>query len=149
MKNKNKGGFSLLEIVIGLSFIVIVSITAITITLASITAKVNTVNISRAQGFADNVWECFKAADTQDEFFDLVEFSEGVNLKDHIADEREEGSYYLYEYKYTAEKYGYIAQIALETENERTELKVNIIDLNAEEIISLSYEKAVALKKEG
>ena len=53
----------MVEVVIALAIILAVSIVAISITLSSITNRIAIVNRTHAQYFADNVWECFKAAE--------------------------------------------------------------------------------------
>ena len=137
MKNKNKRGYSLVEVVIALSVIVTVSITALSIVLSSVATKVNAINKSHAQGFADNVWESFKAADTQDEFLSLIAFSEGATLTEGVTDEsgKTTYTYYSQENKFTAE-------IAVSyQENARPELEVIVTDKDGDEIISFSYRK--------
>ena len=137
MKNKNKRGYSLVEVVIALSVIVTVSITALSIVLSSVATKVNAINKSHAQSFADNVWESFKAADTQDEFLSLVSFSEDVTLTESETDESGNTiyTYYSEEHKFTAE-------IAVRySENARSEFSISVTDKDGDSIISFSYRK--------
>ena len=137
MKNKNNRGYSLVEVVIALSVIVIVSVSALSIVLSSVATKVNAINKSHAQSFADNVWESFKAADTQDEFLSLIAFSEGTTLTEGVTDEsgKTTYTYYSQENKFTAE-------IAVSyQENARPELEVMVTDKDGDEIISFSYRK--------
>ena len=137
MKNKNKRGYSLAEVVIALSVIVIVSISALSIVLSSVATKVNLINKSHAQSFADNVWESFKAADTRNEFLSLVAFSEGATLTEGVTDEsgKTTYTYYSVENKFTAE-------IAVSYhENARPELEVVVTDKDGDDIISFSYRK--------
>jgi len=75
MNNKRKAGFSMVEVVIALAIILAVSIVAISITLSSITNRITIVNRTRAQYFADNVWECFKAETEENEYVELLEFA--------------------------------------------------------------------------
>lgn len=162
MKNKNKGGFSLVEVVVAMAIIVIVSATALTIALSSVNAKINAVNKTQAIYFADNVWECFKAADTKKEFDELLKaiheyYGEDSNEEDsndeHFEKEhykfgalekRGDVTYYIYTHK--SGKYQFIAEIAVRyAANERPTLKINISDgtdgEGGKEIISFSYEK--------
>lgn len=137
MKNRKKRGYSLVEVVIALSVIVIVSVSALSIVLSSVATKVNAINKSYAQSFADNVWESFKAADTQDEFLSLIAFSEGTTLTEGVTDEsgKTTYTYYSQENKFTAE-------IAVSyQENARPELEVIVTDKDGDEIISFSYRK--------
>ena len=75
MKNRKnrKGGFSIAEAIIALSIIVVVSIAAATITLSSISLRYTLTNRSIAINFADNAVECFKAAESVEEFKGLIE----------------------------------------------------------------------------
>ncbi len=75
---KKKNGFSMVEVVIALAVVLIVSATAITITIYSITTKQDEINRNEALNLTENIWNCFKAAENEDEFFALVDFSDGV-----------------------------------------------------------------------
>ncbi|MBE6531473.1 MAG: prepilin-type N-terminal cleavage/methylation domain-containing protein [Ruminococcaceae bacterium] len=137
MKNKNKRGYSLVEVVIALSVIVIVSISALSIMLSSVVTKANAINRSHAQSFADNVWESFKAADTQDEFLSLIAFSDGVLLTEGVTDESGKTIY-----TYNSVENKFTAEIAVSyQENARPELELIVTDKNGDEIISFSYRK--------
>ena len=137
MKNKNKRGYSLVEVVIALSVIVTVSITALSIVLPSVATKVNAINKSYAQSFADNVWESFKAADTQDEFLSFVAFSESATLAEGTSNESGKTTY-----TYDSQEYKFAAEIAVSyAENARHELEVIVTDKDGDEIISFSYRK--------
>ena len=70
---KKRDGFSMTEAVIGLVFVLIVSITAITIVMSAITTKINIFNKTRAQYFAENALECFKVS-SEDDFGDHLNF---------------------------------------------------------------------------
>ena len=137
MKNKNKRGYSLVEVVIALSVIVTVSITALSVVLSSVATKVNAINKSHAQSFADNVWESFKAADTQDEFLSLIAFSEGATLTEGVTDESGKTIY-----TYNSQENKFTAEIAVSyQENTRPELEVIVTDKDGDEIVSFSYRK--------
>ncbi len=136
-KRTRKNGFSLVEVVIALSVIVVVSITALSIVLSSIVTKANAINKSHALSFADNVWESFKAAETQDEFLSLVSFSEGATLTDGRTDERGNTVY-----TYHSETYKFTAEIAVRyPEDARPELTVTVADKDGDDIISFSYRR--------
>lgn len=133
---KRKGGFFLVEVVIALSVIVLVTISALTICISSISAKVKTVDQSTAISFSDNVWECFKAADNEEDFISYVEFAEGITLKDAQQD----SGYNVY--TYFSEKNKFTARIAVRfASSERPELKVDVTDKSEELFISFSFIK--------
>ncbi len=134
---KFKKGYSIVEVVIALSIIVTVSITALSIALSSVATKVNATNRSYAQSFAANVWECFKAADTQDEFLSFVSFSEGITLIDNQTDESGNTVY-----TYRSEEHKFTAEIAVRyPENADPELSVSVTGKDGDGIISFSYRK--------
>ncbi len=133
-KINRKNGYSLVEVVIALSVIVIVSVSALSISLSSVATKVNAINKSHAQSFADNVWESFKAADTEDKFVSLVAFSEEVDLKEAKTADGV--------YTYTSEKHKFTADITVSyPQNARPELKISVADKDGDEIILLEYKK--------
>ena len=140
MKNKNKRGYSLVEVVIALSVIVTVSITALSIVLSSVATKVNAINKSHAQSFTDNVWESFKAAETQDEFVSLVAFSEGVDKADITASEGENRNIV---YTYSSEKHKFKAEMTVNYQSQRPELNLAVTDKEGDEIILLEYKKGM------
>jgi prepilin-type N-terminal cleavage/methylation domain-containing protein len=142
MKRKNKGGFSLVEVVVAMAIIVIVSATALTIAISSVNAKINAVNKTQAIYFADNVWECFKAADDAKEFETLLgAIHESGDV--HLLEERNNTKYYLCKHK--SGKYQFVAEFSANYESARPKLEVNIHDATdgegGKEIISFSYEK--------
>ena len=96
---KRKNGFSIVECIIALTVVIIVSFTALSILLSAVSAKVTSVDIAYAQRFADNAWECFKAADNENEFIDFMRFAEGVTLTGSDGNY----SYVSEENKFTAE----------------------------------------------
>ena len=140
MKNRSKRGYSLVEVVIALSVIVTVSVTALSIVLSSVAAKTNAINKSCAQSFAENVWESFKAADTQDEFVSLVAFSEGVDKADITASEGENRNIV---YTYSSEKHKFKAEMTVNYQSQRPELNLAVTDKEGDEIILLEYKKGM------
>ena len=84
---KKRGGFFLMEAVIALSVVTVVSITALSLIFSSISAKASAVNRAKAQGFAENAWECFKASKGEEEFIDNLAFAEGVRLEKNTDNE--------------------------------------------------------------
>lgn len=136
-KRNRKSGYSLVEVVIALSVIVIVSVSALSIILSSIATKTAAINRAHAQGFAENVWESFKAADSQEEFVSLVDFSEGIVLSDGINDDNGNTVY-----TYCSEKYKFTADITVGyREGERPELRIFVADKGGDEIVLLDYKK--------
>ena len=136
-KTKCKKGFSLVEVIIALAVIVVVSAAAITMILSSFAAKTNIINKSNAQGFAANVWESFKASETQEEFVSLVSFSEGVELSEPEIDSNGNAVY-----TYSFEDCELEARISVSFSlTESDELAIDITDDDGESIISFSYRK--------
>lgn len=136
-KLRKRNGYSIVEVVIALAVIVTVSMTALSIALSSVAAKVNVINRSYAQGFADNVWESFKVAQSQDEFLSLIVFSEGTMLTEKANDGNGKVTYIYYSQK---NKFSSEIVVSYE-ENARPELEVVVTDKNGGEIISFSYRK--------
>lgn len=154
MKRKNKGGFSLVEVVIALAIIVMVMGAGLSITLSSITTKVKAINRTHAQYFADNVLECFKAADTKDDFqylFSVIDTHEheGEEGLKPSENKREDGKvYYIYTHK--SANYQFIAEISvMYTVGKRPELSVNVSGEDGEEIISFDYTKGAIVAPDG
>ncbi len=137
IKTKARGGYSIVEVVIALSFIVVVTITALSIVLSSIVTRKNAIDTSKAQDFADNVWESFKAADTKEEFLSLVAFSEGVSLGEGVPD-GSAGTVYTY----YSQEHGFTADITVRyPQTARPEIEITVTDKGGDEIISFSYRK--------
>lgn len=130
MMNKNKRGYSLVEVVIALTVIVIVSISAISIMLSSITTKQHAINKSYAQNFADNVWECFKAADTEEDFIFLVGLSKDAEVS-LINDTK---------YTYESTKNKFKAKITVAYDSRPT-LTIEVTESDGDKIISFKYTK--------
>lgn len=124
---KRNGGFSLTEAVIALAIVVIITVAALTVVMSSIVAKVNAVNKAEAQGFAQNVWECFKASEDEGEFVENVRFA----LGDDTLEAQD-----IYEY----ESDRFNAKIEVDWNLATIEITVN--GNKGEEIVSLNYNKA-------
>lgn len=116
-----------MEAVIALSVITIVSITALSLIFSSISAKTSAVNRAKAQSFAENAWECFKASEDETEFIDNLAFAEGVTLGKT-------------EDKYVHEIGGYTVTITVDYSGRAT-LNVAITEDDGEEVSSFTYEK--------
>ncbi len=124
--NKKKG-FSLMEAVIALTVVVIVSFAALSLVLSSATAKVNAVNKSKAQYFAYDALECFKASESISDFESNMLFAADIEIK---LDENGQFTYLSEENKFTAEI----------TVIDNT-FKIEVLDKNKKEIISFDYTK--------
>ncbi len=127
----NKKGFSLAEAVIALSVIVIVSVCALSIVLSSISAKQNAIDKEKAQYFANNAWECFKASDNETDFISNMEFASGVSL-----------TFTGGACEYTSETYKFTANIKINYTADRPTFTIAVTDKDGNEIIAISYEKA-------
>ena len=154
MKRKNKGGFSLVEVVIALAIIVMVMGVGLSITLSSITTKVKAINRIHAQYFADNVLECFKEAESKAEFQYLFseiyshEHEGEEGLKPSEYDRGDGRVYYIYTHK--SANYQFIAEITvMYTVGTRPELRVNVSGEDGEDIISLDYTKGAIVAPAG
>lgn len=122
-----KKGFSLVEAIIALTIVVIVSFAALSLVLSSATAKVNAVNKSKAQYFAYDALECFKASKSISDFESNMLFAAGIEIK---LDENGQFIYLSEENKFTAEI----------TAIDNT-FKIEVLDKNQKEIISFDYTK--------
>lgn len=129
-----KKGFSLAEVVIALSIILTVSLTAMSIALSSVSVTAKAVELSKAQGFAANALECFKAAKDEDELLALIEFAEGVKLTD---DGDSVYSHTLGDGRFTAQ-----ITVGFHADAEDT-FELILLDKDGNEHLSLSYHKEV------
>lgn len=133
---KRKSGFSLVEVVIALSVIMIVSISAISIAMSSVSSKISAVNKTEAQNFADSVWECFKVAENHGEFESCVRFAENVTL----PEAQESDGYRIYTYNSEKNKFVAVIKVAF-SETDSSKLDVNVTNKDGEGLIAFSYTK--------
>lgn len=146
MANKKKKGFSLVEVAIALAIITIVTVTALTIALNSITPKINNNNRSHAQNFAYNVWQCFQEANNNDEVFTLLSFSYDLNEGNMTESQQPDGEGYT-TYTYTSAEHKYTATIKIRfpqdehPEIERPDMEITVVDGKDKEIIHFTYKK--------
>lgn len=123
-----KGGFSMAEAIIALSIIVVVSITALTLVMSSFSVRTTLITRTQGMSFADNVWECFKAADDQDEFKSLVEYATGLTPTEDT--------------KYIYNGNGFTAVITANYDDARPYFDITVTESkDGDEIISFSYVK--------
>lgn len=139
MSNK-KAGFSIVEAVIALTVIVIVSVTAIGIISTSLARKTDAINTAAAQRFADNALECFKVANSCDDFTEKLQFVEGATL-DEVKDENGQ----VIAYTYTSEAHGFTSKMTVSfpesTNGERSKLEIQVTDSDGAELVKLTYTK--------
>ena len=126
-KTKRNSGFSIMETVIALAIILIVTMAALTVVMASISARVKQANYSEAQDLAHNMLECFKAAESNEDFESNVEFATGL-----VWSEEDTNYTYNAENKFEAV---IIADFTTDT------FEITVTDNKGEEIISFSYTK--------
>lgn len=126
--NKKKG-FSLVEAVIALTVVVIVSFAALSLVLSSTTTKVNAVNKSKAQYFAYNALECFKASDDTTEFENNIVFAEG------LTPTKDENTYI-----FVSEENKFTAAVTINGKA----FEITVWDKYNDEIISFDYTKGGA-----
>ena len=136
IRSKKKGGFVLAEVVIALSVILLVTVSALTIAISSVSARIKTVNESLASDFAENLLECFKAADNGEEFLANVKFAEGVTLSDGAAS----GS--GVSYIHNDEKHKFKATVFVDFSGEdRQRMNIEVTSDEGEALVSFSYVK--------
>lgn len=141
-KIKNKKGFTLVEAVIALTAIIIVSMATMTIVLHSISARHTEMNKREALNFAENVWECFKAAESRaeseeefrEQFLKFVRFAENAELEE-IDSVPGAATAYTYTSK------NFIVGITVQySKTDRSVLGIELLDKKGNEIVELSYE---------
>ena len=72
-KVKNRGGFSIAEVVVGLTVVVMVTIAALSVTLASVQMEAKYLNETTALCACESVVACVRFADNTDELQDALE----------------------------------------------------------------------------
>ena len=138
-KKQRKGGFSIAEVVMALAIIVSVTATAMSIALKSVNTTANVINLNKAQDFAENAWECFKAAGDEIEFISLLEFAQGVELNRDSTDANGNSVY-----KHIIDEERYTVKITVgfhDEEDVADEFNVAVINKNEKNILSFSYQK--------
>ena len=128
-KMTSKDGVSIAEVVIALSIIVVVSMTALTLVLSSFSVRSTLITRTQGINFADNAWECFKAADDADEFFELlVENVTGLTPTEDT--------------KYIYDGNGFTAVITANYDDARPYFDITVTESkDGDEIISFKYVK--------
>ncbi len=88
-----KRGFSIVEVVISLTIIILVSFSALTIVLSSTNKRVSAINQTEGQNFASDILECFKASDSFEKFQENVYFALGETADDTNWETNEDGTW--------------------------------------------------------
>ena len=138
-KRNLKKGFSLVEVVIALSVITVVTVTALSLTLSSVVARTTSLNKSYAQGFASDVIECFKAADGEEQFVDLVTFATGANLQGEENSDLTDNKIHVTR-KFDDRNFKAIIEVDYTTARPTLTITVNEAD-SEDEIIVLEYKR--------
>lgn len=134
---RTKNGYSIVEVVIALSVIIAVSISAITIALSSSAAKSNAIAIGKGIRFAENIKECFKAAQDEEEFISYVGFAEGIDLTKENLDSKGKT---VYTCSSKDGDFSSLIAVSYDT-NAEAEISVTVTDNDGGEIVSFDYIK--------
>lgn len=130
-------GFSIMEVVVALVIITLVSAVVTTIIKSSTTIERNTMSVMKATTITENIIECFRYADSKEEFDPLLEkFVEMYEVNYDELNNRaryviREGSYRItFTINYVSGESGYVAD----------ELEINTI-VNGKNIYDCIYTK--------
>lgn len=133
-----KRGFSIVEVVISLTIIILVSFSALTIVLSSTNKRVEAINKTEGQNFASDILECFKASNGFSDFqnnvyFALGETAENTNWETKTDEEGKIKWTLDKEGCYTYEKDGrYKAKITLYKNNGRQAIAIIVMKNKSE-----------------
>ena len=141
---RNKNGFSMVEVIIALTAVIIVSAVALTVILYSISTKAADINKNDAMNFSENVWACFKVSKNAEEFERLVDFAENERHDEHGEEEgcvltlvkEEEGVYY---YTYSPGAHKFTVNVEARFYDGGSYLLVHALDKNGEKIVDFKY----------
>lgn len=137
-KTLNRRAFSIMEAVIAIFVVTIVSLSAVTVATSSLGAKAKSTRITMAQGFARDAWECFKAAEDQTQFLELMAFADSAA---HQNTETVDGKTVS---TFANEKHHFTATITVTPTASALAFAVVVADEEGE-IFSLSYQKGGAV----
>ena len=130
-----KEGYSLVELMVALTLIVLISIAGLSVVYTSALSTTKYTTYGEAQNFCDNAWECIKASNDAHQFAQNVAFSNGVNLS--VTEETADYTCFIYDNG----KYIVNIKVAFDTVSN---INVNATDNNGKEIISFSFAKGGA-----
>lgn len=128
---KRKGGFSIMEAVVAMAIVVLVTASALTIATFSTSSRVKSIDKNKAINCAYNIIECFKVSTDAEAFQDNFSFAE--NGKFTLTPK---GSN-----KYSLSINSF--HVAVETDDDFSEIYVTVTDDTGKEIVYLDYSKYV------
>jgi len=138
---RKKGGFSMVEVVIAMTVVVIVSIAALMFIDFSIKNAVEISNKTQAKNFAENTLACFKASDDYEDFKAKIKFFLGEE-GDNLIESRPEGRFV---YSYTSDIYNFTSKIQVEfcddEDAEKTDTFEITVTRKGEEIVHFEFTK--------
>lgn len=136
-----KRGFSIAEAVVAMAVVVVVSISSISAVLFATTANRNAMNQTRGQSFAQNMLECFKAADNLKEFEACARFAEGIGDESQFSAHDDNG---VYVYSYTPADNAFKSNIRVSFSGDgdsRPIIQIKVITASGETIVEFKYKK--------
>ena len=133
-----KKGVTLTEVVISLALIALIMSTVLTIVFNSIKVQAKMINRTEAQNFVADALECFKIADTKDEFEQALTYAVG------------DGSFVENGSEYIFKRSDVTATVVVDYDGEyRPYFLASVKEDLSDEILSLTYEKAESEEEEG
>lgn len=124
---KNKKGFSITEVVIAMVIVTVVSISALSVVLGSVNTKAAAVSRTKAQDFAANALECYKANPT-----DFITYL--YRVYDDLSMTGNDASGVTV-YRYTGTDWEAEMRVSA------NEFNITVTDDDGDEIISLTYSR--------
>ncbi len=135
-RSLGRHGFSIVEVVVAMAVIAIVTASALTITLLSLSSEKKAVELSRAQYFAADALEAFRAAEDQSAFESAMEFAGGYS-----SFEKQGENTYIYK----LENSGCTATVTVEyADTDRPAFSLTVTDGGGKEILKRSFRKGDA-----
>lgn len=131
---KRKGGFSLMEAVVAMAIVVLVTASALTIATFSTSSRVKSIDKNKAINASYNIIECFKVSTDAEAFQKNFSFAENKQLiLTHNGDNNYHCSLSINSFN-----------IAVEIEDDFSEIHVTVTDDTGKEIVGLEYSKYIA-----
>lgn len=141
MMTKKKRGVSIVEAVVAMAVVVIVSMASISAVLFATSANRKAMNQTKGQIFAQNMLECFKAADNRKEFEACARFAEGIEDESQFSASGTNG---VYVYSYTPADNAFKSNISVsfsEDGGDDDSLQIKVITASGETIVKFEYKK--------
>ena len=127
-KVKNRGGFSIVEVVVGLTVVVMVTIVALSVTLASVQMEAKYLNETTALCACESVVACVRFADNTDELQDALEkLAVDGSVDDPVAGE--------YSFQQNT------VRVSVVFDSNFTNFEITAKTMSGEEIQQVQYEK--------